>query len=958
MSKSCKVQLDRLFDHPLLESTEKSVDKAPEEMVRQINTAAKSCRLSRIPSKLSNFDCGKLSGHCPGCRTLVNDGEKGVVCKKCKAYWHYGCANVTQEEIDTQWKEDFVCEAHRLEPKKDEDVLPKFPGSNSAHPICGNSGEQVLLTIKINTYAIDKVGLIKFKLSKMEAKSDINEKACHRQHTIKVNSLTYQILVENFVSFGERLGVKPKRHDIDSKGDSTQDQYEMNLGNSNPVSVTYYHTTNNILVQLKGEKDLKGAKKAAKLAERIQQLRRFVNDDLKNLINKIEQDETYESLQTQMTSNLKLLLEDIQECVPKQENKSLEMSQATSKNDEKLSPQKSIETNNICGTNDATPSSTPRRKSGKRCNDECDKVRTCLNQRVSRLEREKTSIQQKYETIEKHQESLRSTISSKEGLIEAQTKIITDHLTTITSQKQLISDMEIKSTTHSELATSFLTAMMTEEDDNDTEVASVKENHILQQMHEKIKHLESQVTSNIEKITEVEKERDSVKAEVVDLKGKLNKKTKEFNGLKSQLSTVEEVMLSKENELKSLQSKLSDGEVSNESLRIENSRLGSMLVGAERKIGELTEKAELLQVNDNSNPLVNQLMNQLTEKDFEIKDLKETIEFTEAAAIEAKSNWKEETATGKRLQDLLNEEKKLRIHLEEDCKALQYNLAEEKVKLQRSKALLDLTKNKTAEHSENEGKTDGLVVPIIESELGIQTVSSASVTQESRGNSGIIPCIFELTAEGSCMRKEKCKFDHELASSFRNDPNAVSRLLSETSQRTGKCAFEMTRKGSCPSESICNTTHNLSHPEGENIPRRICFRELMKKGSCSRGDNKCRFSHKISDEERTNGEFIRAQRKVKDEKASKCVNEFRQKGYCRRKDKCPFSHKISEDDRGNESLKKSMEERVGIILKKKDETSQGSHNTIQDPVEFMKSMLLLKKEVHELMEKIKVNVNP
>ena len=99
MSKSCKVQLDRLFAHPLLESTEESVGKAPEEMVQENNAAAKSCRLIRAPSKLRNYDCtNKLSGHCPGCRTFVKDGEKGVVCERCKAYWHYTCANVTRRD--------------------------------------------------------------------------------------------------------------------------------------------------------------------------------------------------------------------------------------------------------------------------------------------------------------------------------------------------------------------------------------------------------------------------------------------------------------------------------------------------------------------------------------------------------------------------------------------------------------------------------------------------------------------------------------------------------------------------------------------------------------------------------------------------------------------------------------------------------------------------------------------
>ena len=81
--------------------------------------------MTRIPLKLtSDFVCDKLSGHCPGCRDPVEHGEQGVVCEECKAYWHYRCANVTQNEIDTVWKEDFLCETHRQTQK--DTVLSKM----------------------------------------------------------------------------------------------------------------------------------------------------------------------------------------------------------------------------------------------------------------------------------------------------------------------------------------------------------------------------------------------------------------------------------------------------------------------------------------------------------------------------------------------------------------------------------------------------------------------------------------------------------------------------------------------------------------------------------------------------------------------------------------------------------------------------------------------------------------
>ena len=128
---------------------------------------------------------------------------------------------------------------------------------------------------------------------------------------------------------------------------------------------------------------------------------------------------------------------------------------------------------------------------------------------MSTLEKEKLTLQQKYDTVEKHQEALRCTISSNEGLISTQTQLLADHVKTINSQKKLISDMEIKSATHSELASSFLDVLVSEGSDGDDMAADVNESNILQQMHGKKKDLQTQVSANIARIVEVEKKRDS-----------------------------------------------------------------------------------------------------------------------------------------------------------------------------------------------------------------------------------------------------------------------------------------------------------------------------------------------------------------------------------------------------------------------------------------------------------------
>ena len=51
-------------------------------------------------------------------------------------------------------------------------------------------------------------------------------------------------------------------------------------------------------------------------------------------------------------------------------------------------------------------------------------------------------------------------------------------------------------------------------------------------------------------------------------------KTKEYNGLKTQMISLEGAILSKENELKNLQCELTEHNDRNESLRLDNEKLG------------------------------------------------------------------------------------------------------------------------------------------------------------------------------------------------------------------------------------------------------------------------------------------------------------------------------------------------------------------------------------------------
>ena len=130
------------------------------------------------------------------------------------------------------------------------------------------------------------------------------------------------------------------------------------------------------------------------------------------------------------------------------------------------------------------------------------------------------------------------------------------------------------------------------------------------------------------------------------------------------------------------------------------------------------------------------------------------------------------------------------------------------------------------------------------------------------------------------------------------------------------------------------------------------------------GEGKCRFSHKISKEQREDENLVLTQRKEKDEKASMCINEFRKKGDCWRKETCPYSHNITDEDRNNNISKKNMEEKVAVIRRKKEAGiasigNQISRNDTPNQVDaFLKEVIAMKKEFLEVKEFMKTLRRP
>ena len=131
----------------------------------------------------------------------------------------------------------------------------------------------------------------------------------------------------------------------------------------------------------------------------------------------------------------------------------------------------------------------------------------------------------------------------------------------------------------------------------------------------------------------------------------------------------------------------------------------------------------------------------------------------------------------------------------------------------------------------------------------------------------------------------------------------------------------------------------------------------MQEGSCRRGE-RCIFSHKITREQREDISFVETIQKEKDEKASKCLNEYREKGSCRNGVKCPFSHRISEEDKKNKELQKKMTKTRNTVVgnngdNESSKTNGGRMTAKLDmqSIELTRQMLAVMTEVQEFLKK-------
>ena len=266
------------------------------------STTSESKRTRGLSKKLTGYVLEKnTSGCCPGCNKYVSDNEGAVVCNTCDAYWHFACAMVTEEEIKQLGDDEFYCQKHSNGLAVVESNMVEMESIE-----CNTSdledNQTEILNIKMVPYILNTKKLWKAKLRDLKRVLKIDRKDNGKQYVIVVNTVTYTILINSIKEVGEICGLQVKRADVDPKYNDLQVQYDGKITKQNfmdvPVTITFYHTKNSMLIQVKGERN------GVNWTDKLDMLQTFVNVTISGLLNEIEKMTDYEDIKENIKAQL------------------------------------------------------------------------------------------------------------------------------------------------------------------------------------------------------------------------------------------------------------------------------------------------------------------------------------------------------------------------------------------------------------------------------------------------------------------------------------------------------------------------------------------------------------------------------------------------------------------------------------------------------------------------------
>ena len=299
--RKCLVDLDVLIEGttaPNSRSIEKVVHTTKLVPVGKMNnlpsissSGNESKRNRVLPKKYDGFRVDKPpTWDCPGCNEIVN--ENGVVCSSCVAYWHFECAKVSEEFVKGLGIREFYCENHSL-------IAKNKVVEEASENI---DSEKVTINVKIVPYVLNNRNLWANQLKNLTKKVKIDVKDNGNQYTIKVNTVTYMILIQKITTLGEKQGINIRRTDVDTVGQNVQAQFDLMITKGRvrnvPITITCYHTTHNMLIQAMGKKS------DPNWNGKVDVLSTFVNETMKSMLDEIEKMKTYNEIKENIRNAL------------------------------------------------------------------------------------------------------------------------------------------------------------------------------------------------------------------------------------------------------------------------------------------------------------------------------------------------------------------------------------------------------------------------------------------------------------------------------------------------------------------------------------------------------------------------------------------------------------------------------------------------------------------------------
>lgn len=808
----------------------------------------------RFPPKQGDFVIvDKPSAHCPNCRKFVP--EEGVVCPECNAFWHYTCADVTQEEIENDWKDrDFLCSKHRCLPVVERSESSEDPADS----------EEVSIRVHVNSYTLNPESTIRKLLSSLNCQSKVEPRDKNQQYYVKLCLPTFQILVANLIDLGKQWGITIKQGGTDKVGTKVGTNFDMELctnsGLKAGISINCHNTKSSIHIQLN-----KGAKSTRGWEEKVSCLSHFVYNVLGRVITQIESTDQFALLKEDMRAYLtstdgqaavinspengtlcrELVIQHLPTgiitemtnasdyntttCTAMKVNEGDTIGGDTIGHPEKLEipppcdlNEPNISSESLDSTNDngqieskvskLQDSLQDLRLLLKDRNDEITKLKSenSLKKLQKELEEKVVETEAKDEKISKimaMKEQLGNTIQSlKEKLVTANEDIhlhnetISKHEETIKQQNKVINELTLRSDCNKEVATLFMDEVLDGDDDcRDSE--SVEKAY-----QEQVAKLFKDLSEEREKTEKCLSEKREVDSELASLQLiREEEKTKE-----------RELIGTKDKEIKSLKTEIRRLDTAHTDLRERN--------------GALEKKVECLEKGiEDHNTKNNQYI-------MEIERLKNTLATQEKESQEVLWKISEDTQT-EPLDDVIR------------------TLETEKSNLRKSLATITNTNKQLTSDIEMEKKKYTELFLIAESVKAELSMLRETTAQSENGRS---------------------------VTTVTNSSNGEDNELPENVQQ--------------------QQTENVIHGMGN-----ICFIEFMEEGSCNRP--RCNFQHNIKPEMRASNAFINHVIGAKEERAAKCVNEFFRTGSCRKGKSCRFSHTITENHRRDPSFRKNMEEK-------------------------------------------------